>query len=207
VWPETDVYVTLNSRLRASLSSSRSKDGESASSIDIGPNLDVMLLSFRGRKTAGPDASKRKFLTFRAGYHYLFSFGGDQETEQRGILELTPHFYLPKDLLLTDRSRADLRVISGDFSWRYRNRVSLERTFKVKSKTMTPYLRGEVYYDSHYGAWIKNTFSAGVVFPVGKRIELEPYIARDNDSRSSNPHVTALGFTFSLYLDPFHRKP
>jgi len=46
-----------------------------------------------------------------------------------------------------------------------------------------------------------------VILPVGKHIELEPYFERENDSRSSTPHVNAIGFTFSLYFDPFRRDP
>jgi hypothetical protein len=204
-WPEVDTYVALNSQLRASLFVARTTDGESADSLEIGPNLDVTLRSIRGRKAGGNDSSKQKYLTFRAGYHYIAST--DKPDEKRGILELTPRYYLPRDILLSDRNRADLRVINGVFSWRYRNRVTLERNFKVKALTLTPYARGEVYYDSRYGIWNKNAYSFGVILPVGKHIELEPYFERENDSRSSTPHVNAIGFTFSLYLDPFRRNP
>ena len=203
--PEVDTYVTLDSRLRASVFASRTEDAENADSFEIGPNLDVTLRSIRKRREVGNDSSKRKYLNFRAGYRYIFNSG--KADEQRGILELTPRLYLPKDILLSDRNRSDLRLISGVFSWRYRNRVTLERSFKTRALTLTPYARAEVYYDSRYGIWNKNTYSFGVIFPAGKHVELEPYFERENDSRASTPHVNALGFKLSLYFDPFRRDP
>ena len=203
--PELDTYVTLNSRLRASLFVARTVDADSAGAIEIGPNLDLTLRSIRERKQVGNDASKQKYLTFRVGYHYIINRG--QDDEQRGILELTPRYYLPKDVLLSDRNRADLRVIGGVFSWRYRNRLMVERSFNIKSVTLVPYARGEVYYDSRYGIWNKNSYAFGATFPVTKHAELEPYFERENDSRSSTSHVNGFGITLSLYFDRSHGNP
>ncbi|HYX69153.1 MAG TPA: DUF2490 domain-containing protein [Terriglobales bacterium] len=204
-WPELDTYLTLNQRFRVSVSASRKTDGDSGDSIQVGPNLDVTLRSVRGKHQAqGNDASKRKFLTFRAGYRYVINSG--KADEQRGILELTPRYYLPWAMLLSDRNRADLRVIGGDFSWRYRNRLTLERDFKIKSVSLTPYLRGELLYDSRYGIWNRNSYSFGVIFPVHKHFELEPYFTHQNDSRSSPAHINAVGFTFSLYFERGRRR-
>jgi hypothetical protein len=206
-WPEVDTYLQLTNRLRASLFVARSIDRESYNSLEIGPNLDVTLKPFRNRKKTeeGLDTTKRTYLTFRVGYHSIFGSSGSREN--RGILEVSPRFYAPKAILLTDRHRADLRDINGAFSWRYRNRLTVERAFRIKSLRLTPYLRGEVYYDSRYDVWNKNSYGGGVVFPVGKHLELEPYFQRDNDSRSSTAQVNAVGFTISLYFDRRPRRP
>lgn len=204
--PEVDTYLTLSARLRVSLFAQRTDDGDTYDSLQVGPNLDITLRSLRGkRQTQGNDSSKRKFLTFRAGYRYVHNSG--KADEQRGILELTPRYYLPGSLLLSDRNRADLRDISGVFSWRYRNRGTLERDFRIGRLALTPYLRGELYYDSRYGVWNKNSYGFGVIFPAGRHLELEPYFQHENDSRSSPAHVNALGFKLSLYFDRSHRQP
>jgi len=42
------------------------------------------------------------------------------------------------------------RVVSmnGNFSFRYRNRIRLEREFRVCGRSLTPYGSVEVYHDS-----------------------------------------------------------
>lgn len=207
-WPEADVYLQLTDRLRASVIAARSQDRESrnATSLEVGPNLDVTLKSFRQMKAKDSlDSSKHTYLTFRAGYHHLFNTGGSDE--DRVILEVTPRFYLPKSILVSDRHRADLRFIAGTFSWRYRNRLSVERGFRIKSLRLTPYLRGEIYRDSRFGVWNRHALGGGIVFPVRKRLEIEPYFERDSDSRSSPAHINAAGITVSVYFDRRRRKP
>ena len=54
------------------------------------------------------------------------------------------------DVLLSDRNRIDLRDIAGEFSWRYRNRLSVEKEFSIGRVRVNPYTRFEVYYDSRY---------------------------------------------------------
>jgi len=113
---------------------------------------------------------------------------------------LTSRFHLPWSLELAERNRFDLRVISDQFSWRYRNRLTLERSFKIKSFSFTPYARGEIYYVSTSGTWSKNTYSFGATFPIRKRLELESYYERENTTRGDPPHVNGFGTTLSIYF-------
>ena len=79
------------------------------------------------------DESKNRLLLARIGYRYLPSYTGGS-AEQRGVLEGTARFPLIGlfgDVLLSDRNRLDLRFIDGEFSWRYRNRLSAEREFSI----------------------------------------------------------------------------
>ena len=55
------------------------------------------------------------------------------------MIEASPRFPLPWKIVLTDRNRGDLRMIAGDFSWRYRNRLSVERAVFIHSYAFTPY--------------------------------------------------------------------
>jgi hypothetical protein len=119
-------------------------------------------------------------------------------------MALTSHFHLPLSLVLAERNRFDLRVISDQFSWRYRNRLTLERSFMIKSFSFSPYARGEIYYDSKSGTWSKNAYSFGAIFPIRKRLELEGYYERDNTTGGDPPHINGIGMTLSIY---FHRSP
>jgi hypothetical protein len=83
------------------------------------------------------DESEKRPLTFRLAYRILPS--PSAPTENRGILELTPRFPLKSGVVIWDRNAADLRLIEGRFSWRYRNRLSLGRTFVINRYHFPPY--------------------------------------------------------------------
>jgi hypothetical protein len=197
-WPEIDTYIKLDSRMRLMFIASRTTDGSTYNSAEFGPNLDITLKPIRRTPIESNDSSKRQYLTFGIGYRYLTNL--DKPSENRVILELTPRYYLPWGILASDRNRFELRIISGNLTWRYRNRLNLERSFKIKFLRFTPYAQGEVYYYSQYGLWNKDSYTFGSIFPVHRRIEIKPYFQHDNDSRSSTSHVNALGLTFYLYF-------
>jgi hypothetical protein len=198
LWPEVDVYATLNSRLRASWFTTKATDKDSNTSTwEFGPNLDIYLKSFRNRSSQTLDVAGRKYLWMRLGYHILPSSNGN--TEQRGIFEITSRYYLPKSFLLSDRNRLDFRV-QNSFTWRYRNRVTLERDFKVGRIVFDPYARAEAFYEITTGNWNRFAFAGGVVFPFAKHFEIEPYIERQINSGSNPKFVNGFGLTLSIYF-------
>jgi hypothetical protein len=69
---------------------------------------------------------------------------------------------LPGKLLMVDSSRGELRFIGGQpFSTRYRSKLQLERDFKLRLSRLTPYLNGQLCYDTRYDVWNRNRYSAG----------------------------------------------
>ena len=66
----------------------------------------------------------------RVGYRYLHNTGDDPE-ENRGVVEVTPRYPLVRGVLVSNRFRTDLRFIGGEYSWRFRNRLSLEREVSI----------------------------------------------------------------------------
>jgi hypothetical protein len=200
--PEIDTYVDLTNRYRLMFMASRSDDGTTVNSAQFGPNLDINFRPLRRRTLGTNDSSNSNFLTFRIGYQYLRNF--DKPNENRVQMALTSHFHLPWSLELAERNRFDLRVISDQFSWRYRNRLTLERSFTIRSFSFSPYARGEIYYDTKAGTWSKNTYSFGATFPIRKRLDLEGYYERENTTGGDPPHVNGIGMTLSIY---FRRSP
>jgi hypothetical protein len=197
-WPELDTYLQLNKKTRLSFFVKRSTDGNTYDSVSIGPNIDFYLKPLRKRVQTN-DATSDKYLVFRIGYRDISSVDGP--SENRGIVQFTSRFPLPWSMLLSDRNRTDLRWVSGNpFHWRYRNRLTLERSFRIGRLDFTPYLRGEIYYLSRDGAWSKNSYSLGAEIPLGRRMQAEAYFERDNQSHTSPQHVNGVGLKFSLYF-------
>lgn len=131
------------------------------------------------------------------GYRYIANI--DKPPENCGIVELTARFPLPVKMQLSDCNRADLRVIQGQFSWRYRNRVILERSFTFRKYPITPYGQAEFYYNSKSDSWDRKIYQFGLKFLVRHRAELNPYYERQDNTSKPNS-VNALGFTVSLYV-------
>jgi hypothetical protein len=157
---------------------------------------------FRRELRDQPDVYRNKYLTMRAGYRQVASFtNGNSSSESRGIVEVTSRYLLPWQLAIADRNRGEFRFIKGQgFSTRYRNRLRLERDIQTHSLGFTPYIFDETFYDTRYDEWTPNRYGAGIQFPVGPHVVLEPYYFRQNGSHSNPPHINALAFTVSLYF-------
>ena len=201
-WPEVDAYLQFNSNVRLSFFGSLARENAEGSSAEIGPNIDFFLKSLIKLKRITVfqiDESKDRPLILRSGYRYMPSTDGT--VEHRGIVEATGRYPLVRGVLLSDRNRADLRNIGGQFFWRYRNRLTAERTFAVHGYHFTPYLRAEAFYDSKFAKWSRTALTAGSTFPVGRHIELEWYYEHQNDTANSpNRKVDGLGYVLSMYF-------
>jgi hypothetical protein len=201
-WPEVDTYVTLNSDVRFSFFAAATRENRLGTSSEVGPNIDLYfkpLVKLKRITIFELDQSKSRLVMLRLGYRYMPSTDGP--TEHRGLLEATGNFPLVSGVLLSDRNRFDLRFIDGQLGWRYRNRISAERTIAIRSYHITPYLRAEAYYDGNFSKWSRTTETAGCIFPFRKRYEVEPYYEHQNDTGTSpNRQVNALGFVLSMYF-------
>jgi len=198
-WPEVDVYVSLNEKFRLFFLATTTKAEETRENTEgwVGAHLDYHV---------------SKKVSLRGGYRYGFSLGGsDPFKEHRIILEQTVRQPLPLEILFSDRNREDLRWVNGEFSARYRNRVTLEREFKVLNRGVTPYGSVEAFYDTRFDTWNRNRIVTGVQLTLKrgaplislihprKQFVLDVYVTRQNDSRSQPSRVRALGMAFSIY--------
>ena len=122
---------------------------------EIGPSLDFYMKSLprlAAIRVVDPDKSADRLLILSVGYRYLPQANGAPATNR---MEPVATFQVPLNagFKLVDRNRGDLDWQTGDFTWRYRNRLQLQRDFTVASQRLTPYASAEVYYQSSYGKW------------------------------------------------------
>lgn len=201
-WPEVDTYLNLSSYVRLSFFAAETWEEGQETSAEVGPNIDLFIKPLmKLKRIAGfqLDQSKERLLMLRLGYHYMPATNGP--TEYRGIIEGTGRYPLRGGVVVSDRNRVDLRDIGGEFSWQYRNRLAAERTFAIKNYHFTPYIRAEGYYDDRFQKWSKTAQTFGVVLPIKKHCEIEPYYEHQNiTSTAPNRQVNAFGFVVSLYF-------
>jgi hypothetical protein len=196
--PEIDAYWTVNPDMRVEVLASRTQDGSSYDSATFGSGVDFFVKRLSSKLRTNEDDANQKLLTLGVTYRSISNV--DKPDENRLQFDVTPRYSLLWDMLLGDRNRIELRIISGGVTWRYRNRLTVQRTFKLHRFTLTPYARGEAFYDISKGMWSETTYSFGGFIPLTKRMEIQPYFQHENMLGSSSPNVNAFGLTFSVYF-------
>lgn len=205
-WPEVDVYITVKPKVRLYLLGTISK------SVEDGELFDAQ--SYEAQIGAHVDYIPNNHLILRTGYRFGTAIGDNDDgfREHRLLTEQTLRKLLPGDVLLSDRNRQDFRFLNGDFSFRYRNRITIEREVPTfRERTITPYVSGEIFYDTRFNVWNRNRVAVGVQHSLRRRpllkmvlpkrqIILDFYFMRQNDSRSSSPHVNALGASLAFHF-------
>lgn len=204
-WPEIDVYITVKPKVRVYLTGTISK------SVEDGELRNAE--GYEGQIGVHVDYIPNKRVILRTGYRFGSSLGSnDPFKEHRLLTEQTLRHLLPGDLLLSDRNREDFRFVNGDFSFRYRNRVTLEREVHLlKERSITPYVSGEIFYDTRFNTWNRNRVAVGVqqsllrgplrkMLLPERQVILDLYYMRQNDSRSDIQHVNAIGAALTFYF-------
>ena len=202
--PEIDTYYKVTSPVRIWFQAKETNEAGAPVTAEIGPSLDFYIKSpirFASVTTFDLDDSKARALVFSVGYRCL------PTPNEPPTNRLEPFFTLnypvsKLGMLLSDRNRADLDWKAGTFTWRYRNRVQLERTLKVGSYHLSPYASAEFYYQSLYGKWSDTAIYAGCLFPVGKHFEINPYYEHQNiTGKSPNQQLNQAGLMLNLFFN------
>jgi hypothetical protein len=181
--PEIDTHVTLNSYMRTYLVAKDDRDAGASSQFSVGPSLQFYmkpLLRMQKITAFDLDDAKTRPLVVEDGYRYLIA--PNEPSTQRMQPMATSHFPLKAGFLASDRNRADLDWKAGKFSWRYRNKLTIERTIRVHGYHFIPYIAAEPYYTSQYSKWSTTDLYVGGLFPVGKHVQFNCYYDHENNT-------------------------
>ena len=202
VLPEIDAYLKVNPEIRAYFQAQGDRDEGAPIQSTLGPSIQFFLkplVSLKKVTTFDLDDAKKRPLVVEAGYRVITA--PNEPIENRFMPIAT--FALPTkgSLLATDRNRADLDWKNGVFSWRYRNRLLVQRTFSIRSYHVTPYLSAEVYYTSQYSKWSTTQLEAGGLFPIGSHVQMSVYYEHQNNTgKKPNEQVNDIGLAAHLFF-------
>jgi hypothetical protein len=200
--PEVDAHLKLNSAVRVYLEVKDDRDGGDPNQLAIGPSIQLYLkplIKLKDVTAFDLDDSKSRALVLEAGYRRIT--GPDAPPENRMQAVATLHFPLKDGFHIADRNRADLDWKNGKFTWRYRNKLTLERTFSIHSYHLIPYIAAEPYYESQYNKWSTTDLYAGCLFPVGKHVEFNTYYEHENNTgKKPNTQTNSIGLALYLYF-------
>ena len=202
--PEIDIYYSINPLVRATFQAKQTREGGDPVQAEIGPSIDFYLKPWIKLENATLfefDEAEKRALVFSAGYRVLPS--PNAPTTNRLELVATVNYPLRAGLLLSDRNRADLDWQNGKFDWRYRNRLSLEKSLTISGYHPKAYVRSEEFYESRYQKWSTTALYAGGTFPAGKRLDFSPYYCHQNNTgRAPNQQLNQLGLILNVYIAP-----
>jgi hypothetical protein len=200
--PEIDANLKLNPIVRVNLEAKGDREGGDPLQLQIGPSIQLYLkplVKLKDVTAFDLDDAKSRFLVLDTGYLYITAPGAP--AENRMLVAATSNFPLKAGLLISDRNRADLDWQNGSFTWRYRNKVTLERTFEIRSYHFIPYLAAEPYYESQYNKWSTTALYAGCLFPVGKHVQFDVYYEHQNNTgKKPNKQDDEIGLALHLYF-------
>ena len=198
--PEVDTHLKLNSFLRTYLQAKDTRDEGAPDQLEIGPSLQLYLkpwLKLKNITAFDLDDSKPRALVFENGYRSVTAPNALPINRMEPIV--TFHFPLKAGFLISDRNRADLDWTSQSFTWRYRNKLTVERTVAVGAYHFIPYVAAEPYYEEKYHKWSTTDLYAGSLFPVGKHVQFNAYYEHENNT-GKHPNQQNNDFGFALYL-------
>jgi hypothetical protein len=200
--PEIDTHLTVNSYFRTYLQAEDDRDAGTSDQFSIGPSIQFHLkplVKLKKITSFDLDDSKPRPLVLEVGYRYLTA--PDTVPTNRLQPALTFHLPLKAGFLVSDRSRADLDWQIGGFTWRYRNKLTLERTAAIRSYHFIPYVAAEPYYVDKYHKWSTTDLYAGGLFPVGKHVQFDAYYEHENNTgKKPNQPKNDIGLALNLYF-------
>jgi len=200
--PEIDTYLKLNSNVRVSFQAKDDRDGGDPVQATLGPSIEFYLkplLKLKKITAFDLNDAKQRPLVLEAGYRYITAPNADPENQF--LTAVTFHFPMKGSFLIADRNRAELDWKGGQFTWRYRNKLTLEKTFAIHSYHLIPYIAAEPFYESQYSKWSTTSLYAGCLLPVGKHVQFNPYYEHDNNTgKKSNYQVNSIGLVLDLFF-------
>jgi hypothetical protein len=213
-WPEASWHFPLKEGSQLTLVARITQDdGTQEQDLQLGPSLTFDLDTFRASYAQTAEERDRTYLTLGVGYRYIRSedLTEDPTVEHRGIVELTPRWYLPHGITVSDRNRVDLRWIEGDrYSTRYRNRLHVQRNFHMRRLAFTGYAEIEAFNDSRHEGWERVRYGIGIELPLrgllirsglihGKGSVLKVYYIYQDERRHLDTSLNAVGVTYKMY--------
>ncbi len=200
-WPTVDIHAQLGSNVRLLTFGGLEKGADFAyQQWFVGTGFGYQWERFSKPHPVNIDSDKEHVLVAGVGYEYLETIQpGSTKRENRLAVEATPRFRPPLDLLVSDRNRVEFRWVNGEYSTRYRNRLTVERDVLIGELHVAPYASAEVFYD---GAkhWYEEQYAAGLQLPYKRSFKFSLYYLRQNCTTCSPAHLNVVGMTVDVYL-------
>ena len=204
-WPSVKAAFELRPKMRLQLFGEL-ENGEEFPFLQwkAGALFSYRMKRILGLRHADIDEEHDHALVVAGGYEYLNTAQGDKKKrEHRIIIQATPRYVPGADISISDQNKVEFRWVNGAYDVRYRNKVTVDRPFKLNDFRFTPYASGELFYDRNHRSWNENRYAFGAQLPYKKRLMVDTFYLRQNCTTCSQNPLNVWGITLNLY---FRRK-
>jgi hypothetical protein len=202
VLPEITQPLELSSNIRTLLQAKDDREGGDPQQFTFGPSVEFYLkplLKLKKVTLFDLDDVKKRPVVLESGFRIITA--PNTPATNRAIEAVTFHFPFAFGILFSDRNRADLDWKAGTFTWRYRNKLTFERSVPISTYHLIPYVAAEPFYESQYRKWSTTDLYAGCLFPVGKQMQFDAYYQNQNNTgKSPNRQEHFVGLALHLYF-------
>lgn len=205
VWPAFRVNFDVQPRIGLQVTFEK-HNGEDASLSQwkVGTILSYRMSRIFAKHRDDIDSENEYNLVVGGGYEFVQTKQTNgTKREHRVMVQTTPKYVVSGGVLLQDRSRAEFRWVDDVYNFRYRNKLTADRPFKIGKVRLTPYASGELFWDRNHHAWNENQYAFGVQLPYKKLLMLDTYYLRQNCTTCSQDPVSVFGVSLNFY---FKRK-
>jgi hypothetical protein len=97
---------------------------------------------------------------------------------------------------IRDRNIFERRFLIGGQTWRYRNRLEVARDVRLAHSRLRLFVWDEVFYDSVPRAWARNRAAIGGSKALSRRLSVDLYYLRQNDSHARPGDLNTIAALF-----------
>jgi hypothetical protein len=152
--------------------------------------------------TGDIDKENQYNLILGAGCEFIMTDdNGRSKREHRLVVQSTPKYVFWLGILAQDRNRLEFRWTGDTYNFRYRNRLTIERPFRLGKLRLSPYAAGELFWDRNHHAWNENQYAFGVQWPIKRIFKLNTYYLRQNCTTCSTDPLNVFGLTANFYFE------
>lgn len=204
VWPELKFFYRLNNKFRIySNVSGKKQSGSAYSDGSFGAYLDYFGYPIFKKFKTVLDSTRGYRIWARVGLLYSANPIKDDTKYREYTIrtELDNRFYLKWDMLLTWKNMLEWRFVNGDFRFRWRPRLTIDRDFKTEFLTFNSFIYGEYFVDFNSSTFNRFRFCMGTELRVTHNINFEVYYTHQFDYDFSSSSVDAIGLVIRAYFN------
>jgi hypothetical protein len=201
--PGISVAIDLNRRVRLDFFAGRDKSEEiGAGKEKIGAGISFRTKPVFKHFLDSLDTDKQHRLVIRTSYEYWRGSESGKKTLDEHILavEGTFRWAFRHGVLLSNRHRVEFRWVNADYHLRFRERLLIERRFKLIKREITPFFDAEAFWDQRYKKWNLFRYMGGVQIRLIRPASLDLAFERLHCVTCPDVNTNSFGVRLNIFL-------
>lgn len=208
VLPQLDVYLKAKRWVQVYVQIEGEREDGNPVQMTVGPTAQFFLkplLRLKKVTLFDLDDAKRRPLVIETGYRHITHPG--ESDENRWEDEVIFHLPLFASILMTDGNTADFDWQGGVYTWKYTQKITLERGLAIGHFRFIPGAQVSSDYQSQYAKFSSTSVEAKCNFPITKYIQLSAdFEHQNNTGKKPNKQINNVGLGLHFYFSLVHDK-